>query len=84
MNENLTYVNNIGIPSTLVGPEEFESVEYYFQFDNDEPKCIYSVTGYDMISDKNLYLTIRNNINGNIVFNDGKGKSFKIFARKKE
>lgn len=83
MDDFLTVPNEVGISAKLTGPEVYETVEFCFQFDEDEPKA-FAWSGNGSVIDKKLHITIENRKDGNIVFNDGKGKTFKIFARKKE
>ena len=61
---------------------KIKNVEYVFQFNNDEPINISSpsLIGRDS---KELSLSIKVTSNSNIVFYDGKGNTFKIFAREK-
>lgn len=54
-------------------PTTFINVEWVFQFNDDEPSSVGEVKE----------LTIRDTNNSNIVFTDGKGNQFKIFAREK-
>lgn len=83
MDDFLTIPNEMGISATITGPEVFETVEYCFQFDDDEARVLPSaISGSNM--NKNLVLTIQNDSGSNITFYGDKGQTFKIFARKKE
>jgi hypothetical protein len=58
----------------------FENVEWVFQFDDDEPKLL--ATPLD--DTKKFIIEISNTSTSNILFTDGNGKTFKIFAREKQ
>ena len=60
--------------------KQFENVEWVFQFDEDEPKLL--ATPLD--NTKKLVIEINNTSTSNILFKDGNGKRFKIFAREKQ
>lgn len=60
--------------------KQFENVEWVFQFDEDEPKLF----GSPLDDTKKLVIEINNTSTSNICFYDGKGKTFKIFAREKQ
>jgi hypothetical protein len=62
---------------------KIENVEYVFQFNNDEPIHLASSSCTDR-GNKELQLTIYNTTHSNVVFYDGKGNTFKIFAREKQ
>jgi thioredoxin-related protein len=77
MSNNKKNLGTVGIVT-----HKIENVEYVFQFNNDEPINISSssLIGRDS---KELSLSIKVTSNSNIVFYDGKGNTFKIFAREK-
>lgn len=58
----------------------YENVEWMYQFDGDEPKLL--ATPLD--DTKKLVIEINNTSTSNILFKDGNGKTFKIFAREKQ
>ena len=58
----------------------FENVQWMYQFDEDEPKPFPST----LDDTKKLVIEINNTSTSNICFYDGKGKTFKIFAREKQ
>jgi hypothetical protein len=57
--------------------KKYENVEWVFQFNNDE----HILLGRPKDDTKELILTIGNRSDSNILFSDGKGNTFKIFAR---
>jgi len=57
--------------------KKYENVEWVFQFNNDEPILL----GRPRDDTKELILTIGNRSDSNVLFSDGKGNTFKIFAR---
>ena len=67
-------LENMGINPTI---KTFEKVEWVFQFNEDEP--IRFAT--DTTGSKELTVILGNRSDSNVVFSDGKGNSFKIFAR---
>lgn len=58
---------------------EFEQVEWAFQLNNDKPFLLATAIN----NEKSLIIKVRNKKNSNIVFRDGKGNEFKIFARER-
>ncbi len=60
--------------------EIYETVEWVFQFNEDKPVILAT----DTTGSKELNVTFGNRSDSNIVFNDGKGNTFKIFAREAE
>jgi len=60
--------------------KQFENVEWVFQFDDDEPILL----AKPLDDTKEFVIKIGNNNQSNIWFYDGKGKTFKIFAREKQ
>jgi hypothetical protein len=61
--------------------EPFKNVEWAFQFNNDEP--IKFAEPDEFNTDKGLTFTLGNRGDSNIVFTDGKGNEFKLFARER-
>jgi len=59
--------------------KKYENVEWAFQFNNDDPILL----GQPKDDTKELILTISNRSDSNVVFYDGKGNTFKIFARER-
>jgi hypothetical protein len=57
----------------------YDNVEWVFQFNDDNPILISQPIG----GEKELIIKLNNTSYSNIVFYDGKGKTFKIFAREK-
>jgi hypothetical protein len=57
--------------------QTFEKVEWVFQFNEDEPVRFAT----DTTGNKELNVTLGNRYDSNVVFSDGKGNTFKIFAR---
>ena len=57
--------------------QTFEKVEWVFQFNNDNPIPISKPIG----GEKELIIKLNNTSYSNLVFDDGKGNTFKIFAR---
>ena len=64
---------------SIQGPTTYENVEWVFQFNDDEPIKFAQPTN----GTKELTFTLSNKSDSNIVFYDGKGNQFKIFAREK-
>ena len=58
---------------------EFEQVEWAFQLNNHKPFLLATAIN----NEKSLIIKVRNKKNSNIVFRDGKGNEFKIFARER-
>ena len=58
---------------------EFEQVEWAFQLNNDKPFLLATAIN----NEKSLIIKVRNKKNSNIIFRDGKGNEFKIFARER-
>jgi hypothetical protein len=67
-------------PFAIITIEEYDNVEWAFQFNNDNPITI----AQPIEGTKELNLTIGNRSNSNMLFYDGKGNTFKIFAREKK
>ena len=64
---------------SIVNPTVYENVEWVFQFNDDKPiKFAHPTNGT-----KELTFTLSNRSDSNVVFHDGKGNQFKIFAREK-
>ena len=66
----------IGITTSF---EPFKNVEWAFQFNNDVPVMIAEYIN----GKREMNLTIGDTSTSNIVFSDGNGNTFKIFAREK-
>jgi len=78
MSINLKNVGTLGIV-----PHKIENVEYVFQFNDDEPVHLCAPSFEDRGA-KELQLIISNTTTSNVLFYDGKGNTFKIFAREKK
>ncbi len=61
----------------IITIEEYDNVEWVFQFNDDNPILISKPIG----GEKELIIKLNNTSHSNIVFFDGKGNTFKIFAR---
>ncbi len=61
----------------IITIEEYDNVEWVFQFNDDNPIALARPTD----GTKELNLTIGNRSDSNVLFSDGKGNTFKIFAR---
>ena len=57
--------------------DKIENVEWVYQFNNDNPIIISKPIG----SEKELTIKLNNTSCSSIVFDDGKGNTFRIFAR---
>jgi hypothetical protein len=66
-----------GDTALAISKQTFEKVEWVFQFNEDEPVRFAT----DTTGSKELTVTLGNRSDSNVVFSDGKGNSFKIFAR---
>jgi hypothetical protein len=62
--------------TNTINTHRFEDVEYCFQFNEGEP-VVFGV------GQNELHITISPTAQGNIIFNDGNGSVFKIFARER-
>jgi hypothetical protein len=60
-----------------IGIATYDNVEWVFQFNDDNPIPISKPIG----GEKELIIKLNNTSHSNIVFDDGKGNTFKIFAR---
>ena len=60
-----------------IGIATYDNVEWVFQFNDDNPILISQPIG----GEKELIIKLDNTSYSNIVFSDGKGNTFKIFAR---
>jgi hypothetical protein len=69
-----------GLYGKIIASETFENVEWVFQFDEDEPNLLATL----LDDTKKLVIEINNTSTSNILFKDGNGKTFKIFAREKQ
>ena len=63
----------------LTDNPEIEQVEWAFQLNKDKPFLLATAIN----NEKSLIIKVRNKKNSNIVFRDGKGNEFKIFARER-
>jgi len=77
MNDNNQDFPLTGDTAVAISKQTFEKVEWVFQFNEDEP--IRFAT--DTTGSKELTVILGNRSDSNVVFSDGKGNSFKIFAR---
>ena len=77
MNDNNQDFLLTGDTAVAISKQTFEKVEWVFQFNEDEP--IRFAT--DTTGSKELTVILGNRSDSNVVFSDGKGNSFKIFAR---
>lgn len=77
MNNNEQNMGTIGIVTNKI-----ENVEWVFQFNEDEPIKMAEPSAIG--GAKELTLRIGNTSDSNIIFHDGKGNQFKIFAREKK
>ena len=68
--------------SVRILPHKIQNIEWVFQFNDDEPIHLAepSLFGYS----NELSFTIGNTTDSIITFDDGKGNSFKLFAREKK
>jgi hypothetical protein len=73
--------NKQNLGTLKIVTHKIENVEWVFQFNDDKP--IHIVGPSTDRGSKELTFTIGNTINSNVVFSDGKGNTFKIFAREK-
>jgi hypothetical protein len=69
--------NNKQQTAVQIGIETYDNVEWVYQFNNDNPIPISKPIG----GKKELIIKLNNKSYSNIVFDDGKGNTFKIFAR---
>ena len=69
--------NNKQQTAVPIGIATYDNVEWVFQFNDNSPIALARPTD----GTKELNLTIGNRSDSNIVFFDGKGNTFKIFAR---
>jgi hypothetical protein len=60
-----------------IGIATYDNVEWVYQFNDDNPILISKPIG----GEKELIIKLNNKSCSNIVFHDGKGNTFKIFAR---
>ena len=65
--------------AVLIGIATYDNVEWVFQFNDDNPIPISKPIG----GEKELIIKLDNTSHSNIVFSDGNGNTFKIFAREK-
>ena len=72
--------NNKQQTAVPIGIATYDNVEWVFQFNDDNPIALARPTD----GTKELNLTIGNRSDSNMVFFDGKGNTFKIFAREKK
>ena len=69
--------NNKQQTAVPIGIATYDNVEWVFQFNDDNPIVISKPIG----GEKELIIKLNNTSHSNIVFFDGKGNTFKIFAR---
>jgi hypothetical protein len=77
MNDNNQDFPLTGDTAVAISKQTFEKVEWVFQFNDDNPILISKPIG----GEKELIIKLDNTSHSNIVFFDGKGNTFKIFAR---
>ena len=77
MNDNNQDFLPTGDTALAISNQTFEKVEWVFQFNDDNPILISKPIG----GEKELIIKLNNKYCSNIVFHDGKGNTFKIFAR---
>ena len=71
--------NNKRQTAVPIGIATYDNVEWAFQFNDDVPvKIVEYINGK-----REMNLTIGDTSTSNIVFSDGNGNTFKIFAREK-
>jgi hypothetical protein len=70
---------NKKLKSLGIVDNRIKNVEWAFQFNDDEPLMIVNYPN----GNRQLRITIGDTTNSNLMFFDGKGNSFKIFAREK-
>jgi hypothetical protein len=75
--KEVTMTNNKKQTAVQIGIETYDNVEWVYQFNNDNPILISKPIG----GKKELIIKLNNKSYSNIVFDDGKGNTFKIFAR---
>lgn len=61
-----------------IQPQRFENVEFCFQFNDNEPVVFANTSG------NSCTIHIEPTSGGNMIFNDGNGNVFKLFARESE
>ena len=71
--------NNKQQTAVTIGIATYDNVEWVFQFNDDNPILISKPIG----GEKELIIKLDNTSHSNIVFSDGNGNTFKIFAREK-
>ncbi len=71
--------NNKQQTAVPIGIATYDNVEWVFQFNDDNPILISQPIG----GEKELIIKLDNTSYSNIVFSDGNGNTFKIFAREK-
>ena len=75
--KEVTMTNNKQQTAVQIGIITYDNVEWVYQFNNDNPILISKPIG----GEKELIIKLNNKSYSNIVFDDGKGNTFKIFAR---
>jgi hypothetical protein len=70
---------NKKLKSLNIVDNRIKNVEWAFQFNDDEPLLIVNYPN----GNRQLIITMGDTTNSNLIFFDGKGNSFKIFAREK-
>ena len=70
---------NKKLKSLGIVDNRIKNVEWAFQFNDDEPLMIVNYPN----GNRQLRITIGDTTKSNLMFFDGKGNSFKIFAREK-
>ena len=73
-------VSELGFQAPVVNlyqPRRYNNVEFCFQFDDNEPISFSTGTN-------DLHIHISPTVDGNIIFTNNDGRTFKIFARENE
>ena len=70
---------NLFKPKQKVSFTEYENTEWAFQFNEDEPVLL----AIPAKNTKKLIIHINSKKDSNVIFKDGKGNEFRIFARER-
>jgi hypothetical protein len=71
--------NKQNLGTVTIVNHKIDNLEWVFQFNDDNPILISKPIG----GEKELIIKLDNTSHSNIVFSDGNGNTFKIFAREK-
>jgi len=69
--------NKQNLGTVTIVNHKIDNLEWVYQFNNDNPIPISKPIG----GEKELIIKLNNTSYSNLVFDDGKGNTFKIFAR---